>query len=224
MSEAVTKLLADKLVLKLPAEARADPNSLRESTLYTLEVESVLRANLAWISALFDAYATRGPTGRADLLSLPAWLSMLTAAKLFDSDFTPREAVLAFQSATTRVVDEIKSRTKVLHLSLVDLFDALLRVALMKKLPTPDILRKAGKRSAGEHYLELIQAQSSVYENFLQAHLDHGLISNNPVGMPSHRALEALLSVIVAVVRGSANPPESTALTPDEVAAFIERS
>ena len=174
----------------------------------------MLRANLASISALFDAYATVAPQG---VLTSCRCLHgcRCSRRKLFDSDFTPREAVLAF-SATTRVVDEIKSRTKVLHLSLTDLSMPYSGSAY-EKLRRPISCAAAGS-ARGEHYLELIQAQSSVYENFLRPPRSD---LKQSVGMPSHRGASSA-PIVVAVVRGSA--PESTALTPDEVAAFIERS
>ena len=228
-AEALEKLLADKVAPRLRAEARVDANAVRDSTLYTLEVEAVLRAQLPSLLSLFEAYATPGPTGAADLLALPAWLDVLQQLRLYDTDFTPREAVFAFLHSGMRVVDEVKARHKLLHLTLLDFCEALVRVALVKKLPTPDLLRKAGKPStpqgAGIYYLELVSAPSpSVYEGFLQAHIDQGIISNNPIGMPPPKAVDYLLAVIAAVVRGPANgAPAGAELTQDEVAAFKSR-
>jgi len=223
VSEAVEKLMTERVRDLLPAETATDPNEFRDSTLYNLEIEAIFRTHLTSLHAIFEAYAGAGPTGGADLMSLSEWLSLISNLELFDSDFTPRDATLAFQSSRMRVVDEIKARVRLLNISFIDFFEAMLRVAMSKKLPTPEMLRKAGRRTAGEYYLELTNAPGPVYAAFLQQHIDNGVMTGNVVGMRAYQALEALISVIMCMIK---NAPTSAnvELTPEDMAAFMERA
>ena len=222
IADAVEKLLQEQLVRTLPPAVLTDQQELRETTLYTLDIEAVLRANLETLASLFGGYARGGPGADGELLSLPEWLTLLAHLDLYDAEFTAKDATLAFLHSRMRVVDEIKARVRVTHLSLVDFCEALTRVALAKKLPTPDILRKAGRRTAGEYYLELRAGATEVYAGFLRSHAEQAATSGNPLGMRPNAALEALFSVATAVVRNSAG--SAGPLTPDEVRNFFARA
>ena len=215
----------DERVSRLPQEARIDPNVFRDDFLYTVEVEGVFKAQLRSLYALYECYAGEGPNGTAALLSLPEWLEMLVHLDLFDRDFTPREATLAFQWARMRVVDEIKGRSRMMNICFIDFLEALLRVALEKKLPTPDMLRKLNpsRRTAGEYFLELRRMPEDEYDDFLDRHTQSTIMSADKVGMRPHMALEALLSIVTAQVRGFASQAASSPnLTAGEVRAFVE--
>lgn len=223
VSDAVEKLMSERMARFLPADAKIDPNAFRDDKLYTLEVEGVLRTHLRSLHALFEAFAGAGPAGRADLMSLPEWLSLLWHYDLFDDDFTPKEGTLAFQWSMTRVVDESKARPRLLNISLIDFFEALLRVAWRKRLPTPDMVRKAGKRNAGDYYLQLRSSPPDVYNSYLDAHTRAGLLSGDPVGMPAHVAVETLISVLVMSTRAVESNASGTAdLMDEEVRSYME--
>ena len=223
VAEALEKLLQEQLAPALPGALPAhalpaNANEWRETTLYSLEIEGVLRTHLESLSVLFGEYARGGPGGKGELLSLPEWLSMLSHLDLYDAEFTPRDATLIFFKAGSKVVDEIKGRVRLLHLCLVDFFEALVRVALLKRLPTPELLQKAGRRRAGEYFLELRAGAPELYASFLRSHAEQAAASGNPVGMRPHAAFEALVSVVSAVIRNSA--AAGSTLLPDEVARF----
>jgi hypothetical protein len=223
VAEALEKLLQEQLAPALPGALPAhalpaNANEWRETTLYSLEIEGVLRTHLESLSVLFGEYARGGPGGKGELLSLPEWLSMLSHLDLYDAEFTPRDATLIFFQAGSKVVDEIKGRVRLLHLCLVDFFEALVRVALLKRLPTPELLQKAGRRRAGEYFLELRAGAPELFAAFLRSHAEQAAASGNPVGMRPHAALEALVSVVSAVIRNSA--AAGSTLMPDEVARF----
>merc|ERR1712167_448097 len=70
VSDAVDKLMGERVSRLLPPDAKIDPNTFRDERLYTLEVESMFRTHLNSLHALFEAYAGVGPTGQPDLMSL----------------------------------------------------------------------------------------------------------------------------------------------------------
>ena len=217
VSDAVDKLMGERVSRLLPPDAKIDPNTFRDERLYTLEVESMFRTHLNSLHALFEAYAGVGPTGQPDLMSLPEFVSLLWHMELLDDDFTAKDGTLCFQWSGMRVIDEVKARQRLLNINLVDFFEALLRVAWRKRLPTPEMVRKAGRRSPGEYYMELRQ-NSVAFASYLDAHVRQGLLSGDPVGMPPKIALETLLSVICSAIRGAAgSSATSQDLTTEEV-------
>ena len=227
VSDAVEKLLAERIKRHLPAEANLNNDVFRDDRLYTLEVEGVFRTHLRSLHALFEVYGDRGPSGSADLLSLSGWLNLLWTFDLFDDDFTPREGTLCFQASIMRVVDEIKSRSRLVALSLVDFFEALMRVAWRKKLPNPDMVKAAKRASAGEYYLQLRASPADVYTKYLQAHTQQGLLSGDPVGMRAPVAVDILISIFVTTARGGVPPPrggDPGDLRIDEVQAYIDKA
>ena len=112
-----------------------------------------------------------------------------------------------------------------MNICFIDFLEALLRVALEKKLPTPDMLRKLNpaRRTAGEYFLELRNLPPSDYDDFLDRHTQSTIMTADKVGMRPHMALEALMSIVIAQVRGapsqSLSPPS---LTASEVRAFMK--
>ena len=96
VSDAVDKLMGERVSRLLPPDAKIDPNTFRDERLYTLEVESMFRTHLNSLHALFEAYAGVGPTGQPDLMSLPEFVSLLWHMELLDDDFTAKMVHYAF--------------------------------------------------------------------------------------------------------------------------------
>ena len=225
VSDAVEKLLTERIKRNVPSDAAVDTNVFRDQQLYTLEVEGVFRTHVRSLYTLFEAYGTKGPAGQADLLTLPGWLHMLWSFDLFDEEFTPREATQCFQASVMKVVDEIKARSRLLSVSLVDFFEALMRVAWRKKLPNPDMVKAAKSASAGHYYMQLRASPPDTYSKYLQAHTQQGLLSGDPVGMRPHVAVESLISIFLCTTRGGAYQCDKAGdLELDEVLAYKEKA
>ena len=105
---------------------------------------------------------------------------------------------MCFVRARMRVVDEIKSRAKLLHLSFIDFLEALLRVATLKRMPTDEQMAIAGAPSAGVFFLRM-HGQAE-YKRFLQQHKEHCAATGLEMGQPFRQALEKLLSTLVHTV------------------------
>ena len=124
-----------------------DSNAFRELACYNWETDDILTEHKASLKAIFDGYSnSSNPDAQLNaLLSLDEWLALLTDTELIDGEFTQREAILAFVWSRHRVIDErIKgSRVKLTNLSLEDFYEALMRVSVMKALPTDDELTEA---------------------------------------------------------------------------------
>ena len=78
-------------------------------------------------------------------MSLSEFDLLLAHTRIYDAEFTRREAARAFTRARMRVTDELKHRNKLIQLSFVDFLEALLRVACVKRMPTDEQMAKVSK-------------------------------------------------------------------------------
>ena len=108
VSEAVEMLMANNIA-KLPAEPISEDavKAFRERELYTQDTEAIFVKELPALRALFECYADGGGGGRADLMSLSEFDLLLAHTRIYDAEFTRREAARAFTRARMRVTDEL---------------------------------------------------------------------------------------------------------------------
>ena len=118
------EMLMTENIAQLPAEATEEALDFRERELYTQQTEAIFLRDLPSLRCLFECYADGGGGGRADLMSVSEFDQLLTHTRLYDAEFTRREAARAFARARMRVVDELKHRNKLIHLSFVDFLEA----------------------------------------------------------------------------------------------------
>lgn len=141
--------MMDEHILKYCAPSPVichDKNRFRRVRLYTREVNSFFEQHLGACQTLHHRYCPRaeGSSDKMSRLPLEGWLQFLHDAGLIDDSFTNREARLAYTWSRCEYPDELKPRTRVITLSVVDFLEALGRVADMKWLPTDDQLHEAG--------------------------------------------------------------------------------
>ena len=86
---------------------------------------------------------------RRDLMSYTEYFNFVHHFDLLDATFTRREAAVCFVRSRMAVVNELKSRTKLMQLSFVDFLEVLVRIAGAKALPTDDLLHSAYTSAAG---------------------------------------------------------------------------
>ena len=64
------------------------------------------------------------------------YITMLRDMDFLNSDFTQREAKLAFVWSKTRVIDEVSNRNKIWFMSFFDFLESLTRLSQLKNLPS----------------------------------------------------------------------------------------
>ena len=121
--------------------------------------------------------------------------------KLVDQDFTVREIQLAFVLARMRVIDESvpASKTKLANLSQEDFYEALVRVASMKTLPTPAEAKAAGCADGGELYLKLLENPKMLDEWLTSAREAAAQGERQPI----HEALDALVHLVIRTIESA---------------------
>ena len=95
-----------------------------------------------------------------------------------------------------RAVDEIKDRHKLLHLSFVDFLEALVRIAVKKRMPTDEMIARAGTKTVGEFFAKLGPGMAE-HKKFVTQHKEHCLAVNDEVGQLVSVALDKLLSLVM---------------------------
>ena len=112
------------------------------------------------------------------------------------------------------VVNELKSRTKLMQLSFVDFLEVLVRIAGAKALPTDDLLHSAYTSAAGSFVL-FKKKHPDEYATFLSQHAEHRAASADEYGQPPARAVEKLLSLLATTVGTAARGGPATLSEPD---------
>jgi hypothetical protein len=210
VSQAVDRLFAE-IAPKLDPWITMDHDKFRSDVVYSLECDQVLCEHKESLNVIFaysaDSAVDRG-AGKEKLrnvLSLLEWIDLLRDLQVLDDSFTLRDATMIFMLSRMRVVNEQgkKSSVKLENLSYEDFFEALVRTALMKALPTDDEIGEAGCIDAGDFMLRLRDAQSE--DEWLKEYYDvHGCDMTNAPRQPAHRCLNHLLLLIMRTIERTA--------------------
>ena len=165
-SVAIKALLSEQMLPRLraaiPAWQLEDINDFRKRHLYTEATTEVFGRHLAALRAIYDQYAYGDGKSGNELsstkrLSIDEWRRLLDHLALIDSEFGDRQATAAFVLSRNRVVHEAdtKGRARLLQLCFEDWLEALVRIALVKALPTKQTVREAGCLDGGHYILQL---------------------------------------------------------------------
>lgn len=104
-----------------------------------------------------------------------------------------------------------KSRVKLLHLSREDFFEALVRCATLKSLPTDAEVAAAGCRDGGELILRLRRGEPAKYTEFLGT--ADPLRASSGARQPTDRALHHLIALIIRTINGPNGADDGLSLT-----------
>ena len=154
-------------------------------------VDAILRKHEVMLRSLFESFAFEekprisdepNPFATPEGLSWDEWMEIVEALELVDRTFTRRDAGNVFVWSRMWALDDgtVAARRKVTNLFLEDFMEAIVRVALLKSLPTMEEIIYAGFSDCGEYLMmlkatgptiELKEAAVSVaYDEFCQAH------------------------------------------------------
>jgi len=190
VSESLHRLLTD-LGQRVPKMSLQDSNSFRFTLMYNEGVDAILRKHEVMLRSLFESFAFEekprisdepNPFATPEGLSWDEWMELVEALELVDRTFTRRDAGNVFVWSRMWALDDgtVAARRKVTNLFLEDFMEAIVRVALLKSLPTMEEIIYAGFSDCGEYLMmlkatgptiELKEAAVSVaYDEFCQAH------------------------------------------------------
>lgn len=224
----------------LPAIAKADPaalapaNDFRQKWCYTEATSEVLRRHAPSLRAMFAHYSIGdGRVGdalnSASLMSMEEWRTLLSHLALVDSQFGEREATQCFVRSRMRAVreSETRGRARLLQLYFEDFMEAVVRVALVKAVPTDKEVAEAGCADGGDFLLRLYAEGGGRLAAFLDSH-----DQPSPARLqPAHRCVDHLLCLVVRIIiaeAGCAGAKEKLEradlmLTAQEVKAFFRK-
>jgi len=141
VSLALQQLLHRDVRLQLEGDALLDPNVARQSQCYTEPVCVVLKHHERTLRLLFG-----GLCGRREILTLPAWMAFLRTFELIDDDLSERNGARCFCWSRMAVIDGTTPRgiLKETTLPFEGFMEALVRVSVLKALPTDDEIDMSG--------------------------------------------------------------------------------
>ena len=227
VSTAMDRLLTNDIEPNLSGATLQDSNAFRLEQCYSEATDSILVAHSSSLRAVFDVYASidgkdMSSAHLAKVLSCTEWKKMLDDLGWVDTEFTLREAMLAFVWARMRVADELaaESKAKLHHLSFEDFLDAFVRIATMKALPTDDEVHEYGCEDGGEF---LLQLRDSPAEHAAWVR-NHAQRWDEALRQPIHRAVSQLVMLLIRSIEkathGIAKAKQDLILTKLEVQAF----
>jgi len=182
-------------------------NIFRRLNCYTRDCTTTIEEHMPTVKGLFDRYCMSendgADSGLRSSMSFDEFNIFIRDFHLLDHLFSARECTLAFVWSRLRVIDDGKSKRGRLHLynlSQECFYEVLVRIAMMKSLPTDMELGYAGFEDAGSFFAELGK-KPEVLRQWRDEHRSDWDVDweddDYDPRQPSHRALSHLLELIV---------------------------
>ena len=154
VSEAMERLLAVDITARL-TPACTEANVFRREVLYTKEVTDELIHQRESLWNIFEGVA--GSTGGKNnvnslLVDLNEWRTSIRALHLIDKDITERDVTLCFAWSRFYVPEKksLKAMIRIRSLDFLGWLEALVRLAMLKALPTEEEIDLTFCKNAGE--------------------------------------------------------------------------
>ena len=235
VSQAMDKLLTE-IAPKLDSWITMDQGKFRNEICYNPLCDEVLTEHMESLKIIFAFSADSEADHKAgrekfrSVLSVYEWIELLRDLQLLDSNFTVRDATVIFVLSRMRVINEQGKNAvlKIENLSLEDFYEALIRIAMIKALPTDDEIAEAGCLDAGDFIWRLRDSKEE--DDWLRDYYDiHGCDMAKPaLRQPPHRSLHHLLILMMRTIEqiGAGDAPSKTDLkvTKKEMTKFVGRA
>ena len=127
------------------------------------------------------------------------FIYMLRDMDFLNSDFTQREAKLAFVWSKVRVIDEVASRSKIMLMSFLDFLECLLRLSQLKNMPSQEDLQKMATMRVIKlpTYLAYLKASVGGKQNKLIHR------PSNEWGAPATRPMATKLTILIEMMKAA---------------------
>ena len=172
-----------------------DATKFRKSHVYQEETDDVLRENMGFLKKIFKGYCRDSDRG----MIVKEYLTMLRDMDFLNSDFTQREAKLAFVWSKTRVIDEVANRNKIWFMNFYDFLESLTRLSQLKNMPSDEDLQRMATMRVIKlpTYLAYLKASVGGKQNKLIHR------QSNEWGAPSTRPIATKLKICIDMMRAA---------------------
>ena len=230
VSLAVERLLTQDVTPKLEPWILMDQDAFRKNVCYDPLVSNALAEHEKSLRTIFNFSADTDGIGNQEklktLISLKEWLDLLKQLRLLDDSFTMRDATTIFVTSRMRVINE-KSKgaeLKLNNLNREDFYEALVRVACVKALPTDAQIVEAECVDAGDFILKLRDDGDSEDEFYEAYYLKHGCDITAEPPQPQHRCVTHLLLLIIRNIESITPDQADLTISKNELKAWRQRT
>ena len=204
------EVLCEHLEARLPPVALLSSDEFRRHFCYTEAVDRVLRKHESFLRMLYATYAVLGNDGlndqstltstsqHASHMSIGAWLEMNSNIGLVELGLVSvTQLMQAFNACRIRASTEY-SATQEMRLRLLffeDFCEALVRVAFVIALPTPDDVSRTLADDAGDFMIALLQGADDKFRQFVARR------GGGWLGHPHQRIQGSLVCLLALMMR-----------------------
>jgi len=197
VSDALERLLRNDISTRLGVTAFPDPDTIRRCYCYTQTMCAMLFRYETTLRRIFTALAQGRKT-----ISLSQWRLFLSAVHLIGDDVSVRHAARCFAWSRMCVIDGLTmlGTIKETHLNFEGFAEALIRLSILKAIPTPEDVDSHGCTSARE-YLQNLRPSKEQFKSFIALRgTPWGHVPKAPE--PEYR-LEVTIDIIVYAIESS---------------------
>jgi len=199
VSEALERLLSNDVYAHV-GNALTDPNHFRVNTCYTEPVTRALGVHERSLRLLFGCLCES--TRMKNLISIDVWIGFLKGLEFIGYDLALRDAVLCFAWSRMIVVDgnTVRGHMKETHVPVEGFFEALVRLTVLKALPTTDEVAEACFTDAAGYVLNLQESDPEGYVAFLKSKANHAEWGEAMTGEPVHVRLDHMCRLMIGTM------------------------
>ena len=226
VSDALQRLLVDDIAPHFSQRILADPNVFRQRACYRRDVDQALMACEPSLRNVFLAICHTGGRGEKERhMSMTEWTAFCHGTEVLGIDLSERDAMMCFAWSRMCVVDVESERGKMreTHLPFEGFCKAIVRLSVLKALPTDDEVAAAECKNAYEYFRKLRVEDEAKYQEILATRgVKWGHAPSQPVG----RCIAHLLALLICSIEYSGSGGDdgfNMEITEKEAKLFAKR-
>ena len=161
----------------------------------------------------------------AKLCDFDEWRAFLRGLKFIGPDLTDRDGALCFVNSRMAIVNgqSQKGKERENNLPFEGFLEALVRLAMLKALPTDQEITDSGQADAGAFLRALKEADEAAYKKFL---LERRRVwPGEPIaGMELARCVEGLITLIFDIIESRTVGDDDRVLSQAEVSEWVDHN
>ena len=181
------------------------PDAFRREFCYTRQTNAMLTHHEESLRNIFSVYAEHGtggfdPESSVDLMTAAEWMALMADVG-FVKEVGYRNLYLAFAQARMATIDEGSRKSKGVHLTQLPyegFLEAIVRLSLLKALPTDKEMKKKGFQFPGEYIGAILFRGVPLYEAWV---ILSKKMQAAGKGDPVYRRIDMLVLLIISVMQ-----------------------